>query len=141
MLVFFTNVGPMEFQFRYLALFIFFSATDGFGWFWMGNLHKNIQLMLEFLKYPFFVLHFSHYTLTTFLMMLSAILLSMLMILLSTPSVNRHLICGNNQNWLLNLKLIYKTLWTGPGSKLFISMLEKLNWFCLTNLITLVLLM
>ena len=24
----------------------------------------------------------------------------------------RHLICGNNLNWLLNLNLIYKTLWS-----------------------------
>ena len=45
----------------------------------MGNLHKNIQLMLEFLKAPFLVLHFSYYTLMTFLMMLSVILLSTLM--------------------------------------------------------------
>ena len=30
--------------------------------------------------------------------------------------------------------------WTGAGSGLLISMLEKLNWFCLTGLITLVLL-
>ena len=37
------------------------------------------------------VLHFSYYTLMTFLMMLSVILLSMLMILLSIPSVIRHL--------------------------------------------------
>ena len=44
-----------------------------------GNLHKDIQLMLEFLKGLFLVLHFSYYTLMTFLMMLSAILLSMLM--------------------------------------------------------------
>ena len=29
-----------------------------FGWFWMGSLHKNIQLMLEFLKATFLVLHF-----------------------------------------------------------------------------------
>ena len=49
----------------------------------MGSLHKNIQLMLEFLKVPFLVLHFSYYTLMTFLM-LSVILLSMLIILLST---------------------------------------------------------
>ena len=49
----------------------------------MGNLHKNIQLMQEFLKGPFLVLHFSYYTLMTFLMMLSVILLSILMILLS----------------------------------------------------------
>ena len=38
--------------------------------------------MLEFLKGLFLVLHFSFYTLMTFLMMLSVILLSMLMMLL-----------------------------------------------------------
>ena len=68
----------------------------GFGLFWMENLHKNIQLMLVFLKGLFLVLHFSYYTLMTFLTMLSVILLSMLMILLSTLNVIRHLICGNN---------------------------------------------
>ena len=31
----------------------------------MGSLHKNIQLMLEFLKAPFLVLHFSYYTYIT----------------------------------------------------------------------------
>ena len=50
----------------------------------MGSPHKNLQLMLEFFKAPFLVLHFSHNTLVTFLMMLSVILQSMLMIL---PSV------------------------------------------------------
>ena len=54
MLVFFTNLGLMEFQVRYLALFLHFSVTDGFEWFWMGILHKNMQLMLDFLKAPFF---------------------------------------------------------------------------------------
>ena len=44
----------------------------------------------------FLVLHFSYNTLMTFLMMLSVILLSMLMILLSSLNVIRHLICGNN---------------------------------------------
>ena len=34
---------------------------------------------------------------------------------------------------------IHETLWTGAGSSLLISMLEKLNWFCLTSLITLML--
>ena len=63
---------------------------------WIGSFHKNIQLMLEFLKAPFLALHFSYYILMTFLMMLSVILLSLLMILLSTLSVIRHLICGNN---------------------------------------------
>ena len=46
-----------------------------------------------------------------------------------------HLICGNNQNWLLKLNLIYETLWTGAGSGLLILMLEKLNRFHLTGLI------
>ena len=39
--------------------------------------------MLEFLKAPFLVIHFSYYILMTSLIMLSVILLSMLMILLS----------------------------------------------------------
>ena len=141
MLVFFTNLSLMDFQVRYLALFLLFSVTDGFKWFWMESLHKNIQLMLEFLKAPFLVLHFSCYTLMTFLTMLSVILLSMLTILLSILSVIRHLICGNNFNWLLNLNLIYKTLSTGTGNGLFISMLKKLTLFRLTGLITLVLFM
>ena len=91
--------------------------------------------MLEFLKGTFLVLHFPYYTLMTFLMMLSVVLLSMLMMLLSTLNVIRHVICGNNQNWLLNLNLIYEILWTGAGSGLLISMLEKLNCFHLTGLI------
>ena len=52
----------MEFQARFLAFFLLFSVIEGFGWFWMGSLHKNIQLMLEFLKASFLVLHFSYYT-------------------------------------------------------------------------------
>ena len=75
-----------------------------------GRSSKNIQLMREFLKAPFLVLHFSYYTLVIFLTMLSVILLSMLMILLSILSVIGHLICGNNLKWLLNLNLIYETL-------------------------------
>ena len=39
------------------------------------------------------------------------------MILLSILSVIRHLICGNNLNWLLNMNLIYETLWTGTWGK------------------------
>ena len=141
MLIFLTSLRLMEFQVRYLALFLLFSVIDGFEWFWMESLHKNIQLMLEFLKAPFLVLHFSYYTLMTFLTMVSVILLSMLMILLFILSVARHLICGKNLNWLLNLNLIYETLWTGLRSGLLISMLGKLSWFHLTGLITMVLLM
>ena len=55
----------------------------------MGSFHKNILLMSEFLKAPFLVLHFSYYTLMTFLV-LSIILPSMLMILF-TLSVMRSL--------------------------------------------------
>ena len=73
--------------------------------------------------------------------MLSIILLSMLMILPSTINVIRHLICGNNTNWLLNLNVIYEILWTGARSGLLILMLGKLNWFRLIGLITVVLLM
>ena len=51
---------------------------------------------------------------------------------------DQHLICGNNLNWLLNLNLIYETLWTEVRSGLLISML---SWFHLTSLITMVLLM
>ena len=127
MLVFFTNLSLTEFQVRYLALFLLFSVIDGFEWFWMGSLHKSFLLMLEFLKAPFLVLHFSYYTLMT--------------IHFSILSVIRHLICGNNLNWLLSLNLIYETLWTEAGSGLLISTLGKLSWFCLTGLITLVLFM
>ena len=48
--------------------------------------------------------------LITFLIVLPVILLSMLMILLCTLNVIRHLICGSKYNWLLNLNLIYETL-------------------------------
>ena len=84
---------------------------------------------------------FSSFTLMTFIVVLSVILLSMLMIVLSILSVIRHLICGNNLYWLLNYNLIYETLWTGVRSGLLISMLGKLNWFPLNSLITMVLLM
>ena len=96
MLVFFTKLSLMEFQLRYLALFRLFSLINAFKWLWMASLHKNIQLMLEFLEGPFLVLHFSYCTLMIFLMMVYVILLSMLMTLLSTLSVTSYLIFGNN---------------------------------------------
>ena len=84
MLVFFTNLGLMEFQVRHLALFLLFSIIGSLG----GSdekFYKNVQLMLEFLKGPFLVLHFSCYTLMNFLMILP-----------STLNMIGHLICGNN---------------------------------------------
>ena len=59
----------------------------------------------------------------------------------NTKSVIRYLLCGNNLRWLLILNLIYETLWTGTGSGLLISTLEKIKLFCLVVIITLVLLM
>ena len=50
MLVYFTNLSLMEFQVRYLVLFLLFLVIDGFKWFWMESLHKNTKLMLEFLE-------------------------------------------------------------------------------------------
>ena len=106
-----------------------------------GKYSQEYPVNAGVLKAPFLVLHFSYYTLMTFLMILSVILLSMLMILLSILSVIGHMICGNNLNWLLNLNLIYETRRTGVRSGLLISMLGELSWFHLTGLITMVLLM
>ena len=113
-------------------------------WLWKvldGKSSQKYPVNTGFLKGLFLVLHFSYYTLMTFLITLSVILLSKLMILLSTLNSIRDLISGNNKNWLLKLNLIYETLWSGSGRGWLISMLEKLNWFRLTNLTTLVLLM
>ena len=48
----------MEYQVRYLALFLLFSVIDSFKWFWMVSLHKNILLMQELFKAPLLDLHF-----------------------------------------------------------------------------------
>ena len=40
MLVFLKNLSLMEFQVRYLALFLLFSVIDGLEWFWMESFHK-----------------------------------------------------------------------------------------------------
>ena len=107
---------------------------------WMGSLHKNIQSMLEFLKASFLVLHFSYYTLMTFLMILSVILLSMSMILLSVLSVVRHLICGNTRIGVWTESDLRDTV--GLGRKWLVDFnAGKINWFRLTSLVTLVLLM
>ena len=46
MLVFFTKLSLVKFQVRYFALFCLLSVIDSIKWFWMGSLHKNIQLTL-----------------------------------------------------------------------------------------------
>ena len=54
-----------------------------------------------------------------------------MLVILSMLSVIRHLFCGNNLNWLLNLNLNLS----------WFQCWKKLNLFCLTSLITLMLLM
>ena len=55
----------------------------------------------------------------TFLMMLSVILLSMLMILLFILSLTEHLTYGNNLNWLLNLNLKWLVDFKAGKTQLF----------------------
>ena len=60
MLVLFTNLSLRELQVRDFTLFLLFSVIDSFGWFKMGRLQKNIQLMLIFSR-----LHSWSYTFPT----------------------------------------------------------------------------
>ena len=112
MLVVFTDSCVMGFPIRYSALSYLFPVIVSFQWLQNGSLYKNIELMLEFLKAPFLVLHFLYFTFITFVMMLSARLLFMLMTLLSSLSVIRHLIFRSNQSWLPNLNLTYMILYS-----------------------------
>ena len=82
----------MEFQVRYLALFCLFSVVDIFEWLWMGSLHKNIQLMLEFLKAPFKAPGF-----TLFLLYINDLPdYSIYNIIIYADESTQYLICGNN---------------------------------------------
>ena len=138
MLALCTNLSHMEFQVRYWALLLLFTVIGSFWWFWMSSVHKIIQLMLEFLKAPFLVLHFSWYTLMTFLMMLSVILLFDYTTLYSKWSGFWSVATTSIGFWTWVWSMRH---WTGARNGLLISMLGKLNWFRLTVLITLLLLM
>ena len=93
--------------------------------------------MLQFLKAPFLVLYFSYLYIND----------------LPDDVICNVAICADDTTlyskfdqasdlWQeLELDMISKTLWIGAGSGLLISLLEKLYWFHLTCLITLVLLM
>ena len=79
---------------------------------WMGSLGKNVQLVLKFFKAPFLVLHFSYRTLHWW------------------PS----------RWWYYSALKIWAGIWyttrIGTRSYLWILMLEKLNLFCLTGVVT-----
>ena len=64
--------------------------------------------MLQLLKAPFLVLHFSYYTIPPDDVICDIVIYAD--VLLSILSAIRDLICGNSLNWLLNLNLIYETL-------------------------------
>ena len=91
----------------------------------MERLHKNTQLMLEFLKGPLLILNFFYYTADT------------------TPYCKYDQASDMWQQLELAFEdeYEYETLWTVTRSGLLILLLEKLSWFCFSILITLVLLM
>ena len=105
MLGFFTNSGLIRFQVGYLTLSPHFLVIHGFESLWMGNLRKNIQLMLLFFKAPYLVILFSYYLSMAFLMIVSATLLSLQMALLYTLCVIRLMIWDNKWSYVLNLSL------------------------------------
>ena len=88
------------------------------GW---ESLHKNIKLMLEFVKALFLVLHVSYYTLMTFLIMLPVILLSMLMILLSILNVIRYWSVATTRigpwNWIWSTRPCDLRIWSKKHKK------------------------
>ena len=133
MLVFFTNLSLVEFQVRYLALFLLFSVIDSFEWFWMESLHKNIQLMLEFLKAgP-----------TLFLLYINDLpdnVICDIAVYADDTTVCSKCDQASDLWQQVELAAEHESDLSDTVDWL-ISMLGKLNWFCLTGLMTLVLLM
>ena len=93
----------------------------------MGNLYKNIQLMLEFLKGPFLVLLFSYFTLMTFLIMISC------NIAIYADDTTLYSRCDQASNLWQQLELAselesdLRDIVAWVGSDLLIPILKKLN--------------
>ena len=81
--VFFTNLSIIDLDELFgISLFSEIQARSGSEW--------EIVTRKKFLNIPFLILHFSCYTLLTFLMTVTVIMLSMLTILHYTLNENRH---------------------------------------------------
>ena len=118
-------------------LICFLSVIDNVRLFWTGSLHKNILLVLKFLKAPFFFP-------TLFLLHINDLPDDIICnIPIYADDTTLYSKCDQASDLWQQLELASETvnLWTEAGSGLLNWMLEKLNWFCLTSLITLVLLM
>ena len=115
----------------------------------MESLPKNIHLILEFLKAPFLVLHFSYYTLMTFLMILSVILgltfssklnwgCNVIFIAKAAPKKNGALICSMKFLSPEVAQYLYKSticpcmeycchVWAGGAPSCYLGLLDKLQ--------------
>ena len=96
--------------------------------------------MLEFLKFPFLVLHFSYYI---SIYLPDDVICNNAIYIDNTTLYSK---CNQASDLWQQLELACElesnllVWWTWVGSGLLISVLEKLKWSCLAHLITLVLL-
>ena len=138
MLLFFTNLSHMEFLDRHITLFCLLSVIDSFEWFWMGSLHKIIQLMLEFLKAPFLV----HYL---YINDLPDDIIYKIAIYADDATLYSKCDQASDLRQQLELASELEPDWwhtVNWGRKWFVDLnVGKLTWFCLTGLIMLKLLM
>ena len=118
MLVFLTNLVLRNFRSYIWPYFFFFHSNRPFCMVLVGKSSKEYPVNDEVAQGSILGHKPLCFTLFTFLMMLTVI---------------KHMTSCKNYKWLLNLNLICETLWTQAGSGLLFSMLEKLNWFHLTE--------
>ena len=112
-----------------MTLFHLCSVIDGFCWFCMRLLCNNIQLMLVFLNAPWLIVHFAHYALMTPLMLCAISIYAD-----NTMFCSK---CKQVSDLWKELELLSELefdLRDTVDRGLLISMLEKINPFCLTCL-------